>query len=251
MPQFFINDELAVGATVSIRGTDAKHITTVLRLSAGDWLVIADGKGCSFRAEISASSAREVIARIAGVYALRTSENPPVLAQAIIKHDRNEWIIQKAVELGVREIIPFSSSRTIPRLSDGVTEAKLARWNRIAVEAAKQSGLPFVPRVADLCSFDELMNRAPSFDATLLFWEGERSRDLPSLKDRLQDEKTKLIVIGPEGGFTAEEVEKAQSAGVVTVSLGRQILRVETACLAAVTICQYETGGFAADQRAP
>ena len=249
MPQFFIDTELDLGSEVEIRGSDAKHIATVLRLAAGDWLVIADGKGSSYRAEIVAASTHAVTARITGVYALRVNAQPPVLAQAIIKHDRNEWIIQKAVELGVREIVPFHSVRTIPRLGTGVTASKLKRWNRIALEAAKQSGLPFVPQVAEPVSFDGLIARVPSFATSILFWEGERERDLPSLKHRLSTRTSTLVIIGPEGGFTVEEVQSAILADVITASLGPQILRVETACLAALAICQYEAGGFAIVQR--
>lgn len=246
MPQFFIDRSLDVGIETEIRGADAKHLSTVLRLRRGDWLMLADASGATYRAEIAAATPRAVTVSIKERVRLPVSGHPPVIAQAIIKHDRIEGIIQKAVELGVREIRPFHSARTIPRLTQGITQKRLARWRTIAVEAAKQSGLPFRPTVDAPRSFDALVESAADFETKLIFWEGERERDLKSMRKAISAGMRMIVIIGPEGGFTQGEIERAQSAGAVSVSLGPQILRVETACVAALAICQYEAGGFAA-----
>ncbi len=244
MPQFFVDAQFDIGEEIAVRGSDAKHITAVLRLAAGDWLILSDGAGKSFRGEIRSATNRSVIVRIVEEVTRRAQQQPPVLAHAIIKHDRTEMIIQKAVELGIQHIIPFQSARTIPRLTAGITDAKLNRWRRIAREAAQQSGLPVLPAVDPPQTFDRLIGSATRFDTVLMFWEGERRRDIASLRERLCSRGTILLIIGPEGGFSPAEVHAATEQGALTVSLGHQILRVETASIAALSICLYETGGF-------
>lgn len=243
MPQFFLDRALDTGSDVEIRGADAKHIVQVLRLRKGDWLILSDGKGNSFQSEIISASSRSVIAH---VKSLRTQRSPSqlVLAFAIIKHNRTETIIQKAIELGVSRIMPFHSQRTVPRLMSEVTERKLTRWQKIAVEAAKQSGLPFLPNVEHPIPFARLVDRTSQFKSTIMFWEGETQRDIRRSRDEISKDGEILVIIGPEGGFSSDEVELARSRGVITVSLGSQILRVETAIIAALSICQYEIGGF-------
>jgi len=243
VPQFFVDQKFDVGAEVELRGADAKHIEQVLRLTPGDWIVLSDGSGKSYEAEITKTSPRSVSARIKGLRSQRRLSDL-VLAIAITKHDKTEAIIQKAVELGIARIIPFHSERTIPRLVADITDKKLERWQKISMEAAKQSGLPFRPKVERPLPFDELVNAIPDFTTSILFWEGETERDIAACKDGLSREGQKLVIVGPEGGFSSNEVDKARSAGAVTASLGQQILRVETAAIAALAICQYESGEF-------
>jgi len=291
MPQFFVDQSFEVGCETEITGSDAHHIINVLRLHVGDWLVLSDGKGRSFRAEmifvtpkrIRAVITEELKRRIAAPFPAPA----PALAFAIIKHDRSEWIIQKAVELGCIDIFPFSSQRTIPKYQ--TIEKKLKRWQDIAIEAAKQSGLPFVPQIAMPVDFDRLCDLIPKYEKTILFWEGEDKKDmrsinipllcnkgsgevtskgchpepkakdpsgffaplrmtssmLPHLTSPYKGEKCRiLVIIGPEGGFDAVEVENAKSRGAVTVSLGQQILRVETAAITALAVVQYELGNL-------
>jgi len=243
VPQFFIDQKFDLGSEVELRGSDAKHIVQVLRLSPGDWIVLSDGSGKSYEAEILETSPRSVKAQIKKLRSQR-KKSDLTLAIAITKHDKTEAVIQKSVELGIARIIPFHSERTVPRLVEDVTEKKLERWQKIAMEAAKQSGLPFRPTVERPLSFDDLVKLFPEFTTSVLFWEGENEKSIASYKGSLLKEGSKFIIIGPEGGFSKGEVAKAKSAGAVTASLGQQILRVETAAIAALAICQYESGEF-------
>lgn len=243
MPQFFIDQKFDVGSEVELRGSDAKHVVQVLRLSPGDWIVLSDGSGNSYDAEITKASPRSVSAMIKSVRSQRKLSDL-TLAIAITKHDKTEAVIQKSVELGIARIVPFHSERTIPRLVDDVTDKKLERWQKIAMEAAKQSGLPFRPTVERPVSFDELIAIIPRFEFAVLFWEAEKDRCIADYKGKLNAEGKKLVIVGPEGGFSSNEVENARAAEAVTASLGRQILRVETAAIAALAICQYESGEF-------
>lgn len=246
MPQFYVDRTFEVGEDVEIRAADAKHISTVLRLKEGDWIILSDGQGNNFRGVLVLSSPRCVRVEIKEKLSALKRVPPPVLAFSIIKHDRAEMIIQKAVELGIKRIIPFRSERTVPRLADAVSSRKFQRWQTIALEAAKQSGLGYRPKVELPLSFKQLMDLAQEFANKLMFWEGERERDLNTVREMLALKTDKLLTIGPEGGFSLKEVELARSRGFLTISLGSQILRVETAAIAALSICQYESGGFSA-----
>jgi 16S rRNA (uracil1498-N3)-methyltransferase len=250
MPQFFVNKRMDPGQPIEIRGKDAHHISNVLRLKAGDWLVLSDGEGRSFRAKITHSRGKSIIADIESEIPHRKGPLPPALAIAMIKSDRLEWAIQKSVELGCRHIIPFNSSRTLRKSLISEDSRLLTRLRRIAVEAAKQSGLPVMPAVDVPWEFDELCAHLSNFASSILLYEGEHKNDLSSIlkgeKARINGSASqeRLIIIGPEGGFTACEVDLALSRGAITASLGTQILRVETAALAAMAICQYELGNM-------
>ncbi len=243
MPQFFVNEQIEQGSTIEIRGSDAHHISKVLRLTSGDWLVLSDGLGRSFRATIVNAQARCITAKIESEIERRTGPRPPALAIASIRSERLEWAAQKCVELGLCHIIPFNSARTVRK------RANLTRLKRITAEAAKQSGLPVMPSVHAPLEFDELCARLPNFDPSILLYEGESRNDLRSVLKKYKSggnsaKSEGLIIIGPEGGFTAEEVEMALSRGAIPTSLGTQILRAETAAVVALAICQYELGNM-------
>jgi 16S rRNA (uracil1498-N3)-methyltransferase len=242
MPQFFINQSVSKGSSVAICGRDAHHITHVLRLNVGDWLVISNGQGRSFKAVIKSLAPKKVWLLVKEEKSLKKNPFSPALAFAVIKHDRTEYIIQKSVELGCADLMPFFSSRTVPQYSNNIGQKKMARWQKIAEEAAKQSGLPFKPRVQTPVSFEELCTRFAKYGNVFLFWEGEENRDLKSISKSIPP--SPLIVIGPEGGFSREETDLAKKHGAATISLGPQILRVETAALVALGIIQYEMGNL-------
>lgn len=244
MPQFFIDKQFAKNSEIEIRGGDARHISSVLRLKAGDWIVLSDGEGRSYRAKILDSSLRRVKVIIGEEISRRELSQPPVLALALIKPGRFEWAIEKAVELGCLRIVPFKSARTIPQFADNVNARRLARWQKIALAAAKQSGLPFVPEIETPRDFSGLFNSPGEFRRTILFYEGEDKTDILSLWRAKPAEGRDLLIIGPEGGFTDSEVVIAKKNGATTASLGAQILRVETAAIAALAIWQYEEGNM-------
>ena len=236
MPQFFIDKPIETGSEIEIKGSDAHHINDVLRLRKGDWLVLSDGKGNSYRATLVSAGKKAVEARITEEIRRKAGALPPCLAFAVIKHDRSEWIIQKAVELGCRHIIPYYCNRTIPKFKSA--DKKIDRWRDIAAGAAKQSGLFFLPQIDQPAQFGKLCGRLSQYSKTLLFWEGEQKTGLRDALHGLRPEI--LVVVGPEGGFDSSEIDNAVAAGATTVSLGQQILRVETAALTALAIVQYE-----------
>lgn len=242
MPQFFISKSVTKNAVVQISGKDAHHIINVLRLKESDWLILSDGKGKSYKARIKSLRPKLVEAQILNEIEHHFASPSPHLAFAVIKHDRTEYIMQKAVELGCANILPFFSSRTIPKYKNNIGARKLMRWQKIAMEAAKQSGLTVKPEVNSPLSFEELCHSFGKYDKVLLFWEGENEKDLRSQVSDLKAQT--LIVIGPEGGFSQEEISAAKKNGAVTVSLGTQILRVETAALITLGITQYELGNL-------
>ncbi len=254
MPQFLIEPSAVKDNVATITGKDARHISQVLRLKKGDWLMLTDGQGNRWKAVILSISPKEVVAvaqdfspaNIGRPEGLRYKSTNITLAQAVIKHDRLEWIIQKAVELGCSRIVPFTSERTIPKFAG--TPHKPARWQKIALEAAKQCGTTLRPTVEEPVPFLNLLTRLKPSETNILFYEGETSANLSSLAPpdggvQHADAGT-VVMIGPEGGFSSDEVKKAKEAGVVTCGLGPLILRVETASIAALTLVQQRLGYF-------
>lgn len=239
MPQFFVDKKFDVGDDVRISGPDAHHIADVLRLSAGDWIILSDGEGRSFRAKIGESSPEGIVAKIEANISHSPKNPSPALALSLIKPDRFEWAIEKAVELGCDRIMPMMTKRTASHLRKA-GETKLARWRQIALESAKQSGLPFRPAVDGPANFDKICGAAKGFDCAALFYEGEENSDIRSFWGMHRHDKRHLLMIGPEGGFSGEEISMARDSDIATISLGRQILRVETAAISALAIWQYE-----------
>jgi len=209
--------------------------------------MLTDGRGNRWKAEITVIGTKHVEAKLSANVPTNQNTNADLtLAQAIIKHDRFEWIIQKAVELGCSKIIPFTSERTIPKFG---SSSKLVRWQKIALEAAKQCGTSIRPEVFAPLHFSVLCKGLPHYDQKILFFEGEDKNDLNT--SALAHPSTSLgaslrtiIIIGPEGGFASHEVEYAKKADAVSLSLGPLILRVETAAIAGITLVQQKLGYF-------
>lgn len=244
MPQFFIDEDIRVGSEIEITGSDAKHIASSLRLKAGDWIALSDGCGRTFRAEIVSSRRSCVRVKIESEMRSMRTAKAPTLALAMAKRDRFEWALQKVVELGVEHVVPFHSARTVVVCRD--QDSRISRWRKIACEAAKQSGLPTKPEIKTPVSFAGLCEFAKGHEYRVLFYEGEENCDLRSFwkARRIGRAASSLLAIGPEGGFEASEIELARSEGFSVLGLGPQILRVETAAIAAVTIWQYELGNL-------
>ncbi len=245
MPQFFTNSDISSGAIIELKGQDAHHIHNVLRLKPEDWILISDGKGRSFKSKIIESTKKSVTISICDQLERETIASPPTLAVSPISKERFEWIIEKSVELGCKRIIPLITERTVPHRAKIVSDQKkMQRLNEIALSAAKQSGLPFRPEIDTPMGFKEIIKHIDEYDSSILFYEGEEKTDMKSFwKDR-PGGTDNLIIVGPEGGFTKEEVSLAKNSGTVLLSLGQQILRVETAALAAISIWQYEIGNM-------
>jgi len=222
------------------------YVKSVLRMRNGDRLLLFDGEGFECEALIRDFTARNVTVEIVKKERVADKAICITLSQGLPKANKMDFIIRKATELGVDTIIPFHSARTIPRISPEMTILKTSRWQKIAHEAARQCGSSSVPEIREILSFAEVLRYPEGEALKIILWEEESET---GLKQVLQDKghegmKDFSIIVGPEGGFLKEEITKAMTYGFISVGLGRQILKVETAALAILSIIQYEKGIF-------
>ncbi|MCP4397179.1 MAG: 16S rRNA (uracil(1498)-N(3))-methyltransferase [bacterium] len=249
--RFFVPPPQIKNGKVCIRGTDVWHITKVLRLSQGQKVIVFDGSGREYLVALDKPKRQEVFGFVLEQWE-QPSESPLKLSlvQAVPKSDKMDLIVQKATEIGVNEIIPLSTTRSIwgtkPKHNqDAKVYQRLERWSRIGIEAAKQSCRTSVPLIRPLLSIEEFLSHPLETDLQLLLWEEEQQM---TLKDTLRNQagsvRSASIVIGPEGGFTADESELFQQHDYLPVSLGKRILRTETAGPVVLGILQYEFGDY-------
>ena len=243
MSNFFIDSDNIDGEKAYITGSDVNHIKNVLRMKESDEIKLSTGDGLLYTTKISAFLPDRIVCRIIDCEGGR-SELPAkiVLFQGLPKKDKMELIIQKAVELGVSEIVPVMMKRTIVKLEDNKKEQKkLERWRTISLTAAKQSGRAIVPEVSDFITFNEAVKRARSLEYNLIPYENEKGMD--KARELIKERKNKNsigIFIGPEGGISEDELELAINTGAKPISLGNRILRTETAGLALVSVIAFE-----------
>ncbi|MEE1393558.1 MAG: 16S rRNA (uracil(1498)-N(3))-methyltransferase [Negativibacillus sp.] len=240
MPRFFTQTISAEGGIIS--GDDAKHISRVLRMKVGEALTACDTKGYDYDCLIESLSDREVSLRVLEV---RPSQSEPdvrvILYQAMPKGDKLELIIQKAVELGVDSITPVMTRRCVSKPDSKSMAKKLERYNRIALEAAKQSGRGKVPQVCPMLDLPQALDEMAQTSCPILFYENATA---PAKQVIDGAGKEIAVLIGSEGGFDESEVELAIQKGCQVLSLGKRILRCETAPLAALSIIMFETGNM-------
>ncbi|MFQ6671716.1 MAG: 16S rRNA (uracil(1498)-N(3))-methyltransferase [Candidatus Tectimicrobiota bacterium] len=247
MRLFFVAPEQWTGERVTITGPDVHHITRVLRLRPGDLVAVADGAGRLSRVRLERLAAEAVEGTVVETAEAPSEATPSItLAQGLPKGRKFEVILQKAVELGAARIVPVSTARTVVRLDKPRAAARLERWRRVALEAAKQARRTSVPEVAPLTSLEAfLTDLGPpaAGQMRLLLWE-EASEPLREALARLRRPTEVVCLVGPEGGFEAAEVARGTEAGFVAASLGPRILRTETAPLALLAILQHTFGGL-------
>jgi len=243
MRRFFWQEKAGIGQTGIIGGTDARHIRTVLRMKPGDTLVVFDGVGNDYEAEIKAVSPDEV--RVSPVKRIHTSMESPVkitIAQAMLKGKKMDVLARQITELGITRWVPFFSERSIPRLAKSKLPARLERWRSIIIESMKQCQRSWLTELDDIVSLGEALEMGRTDDVKLIFWE-EETRTLPEILGSVPDSCERVfVIIGPEGGFSEVEIEKAVSHGYQSVSLGHRILKAETAALSVCTLMQYLFG---------
>jgi 16S rRNA (uracil1498-N3)-methyltransferase len=227
---------------LKVEGREVKHIRKVLRLKAGEEIIVFDGLGNEFEGTIVEEASSSVVIKIQKIsFSKRESPLEIILAQSLLKGEKMDYLIQKATELGVKEIIPFLSSRSIPLLEKSGKLKKHHRWERIAIEGSKQCGRGVIPQIESLQDYSEVLQTASSDYLRLILWEREEVR----LKEALEKSKEKtriFFIVGPEGGFSQEEIEEGKRAGFFTVTLGKRVLRAETASLCLLSILQYDRG---------
>lgn len=228
--------------SIVIRGSDVNHIKNVLRMKTGEEVLISNGVDKDYRCCITEIGAEEVIAGILSVDEEGT-ELPArlYLFQGLPKQDKMELIVQKAVELGAYQVIPVSMHRSVVKLDAKKAEAKVKRWKGISESAAKQSKRMVIPEVTEVMTVKEALAYAADLDLKLLPYEN--ARGMAATKECIEKVKPGMsiaVFIGPEGGFEDAEVELAKASGFETISLGKRILRTETAGLTTLSILMYQ-----------
>ena len=237
MPKFFISPNDIRENEISLTGEDVRHIRKVLRHREGDALTLSDGCGTDFDAVITAISPEKVRLRITSSHPSDSEMRVSVtLFQCIPKSGKMDFVVQKCTELGVSSIYPVASARVVGKLESA---QKKSRYQKIALEAAKQCGRGVIPTVEAPISFQEATERFSEFDTVIMPYEGAKDG---SLKEALKVGGTQVaVLIGPEGGFAPEEVALAKEKGAKIVTLGKRILRTETAGCATLAMILYET----------
>jgi len=238
--RFFVEGVHAAGDRVEMAAGDARKLVSVLRKRSGDRVRIVDSAGTAFAAVLDVGE-RAVRAQLESVVDAAAEATLQVtLAQAVPKGAKMDFVVEKAVELGVHAVVPVRTERVVAQASGG---AKVDRWRRIARAAAQQSGRAHVPEVGDVIAWDALLATFARYDRVYVPWELADPAPLRTVLDRdLTDAGSVLLAIGPEGGFSADEIDAARDAGATVVSLGRRILRTETAALVVLAALRYARG---------
>jgi len=236
---------LEPGSIFRLTGEESKYIARVLRLVEGETVIISSPTGPEYLTTIAAIEKKSVLLKVENIDETdRESGLDITLCQSLPKSKKMDLIIQKCTELGVRSFVPFTSSRSVSRPDGREGAEKVKRWEKIALEACRQCGRRFIPPVESVIKFDDLLRGMGGAHSEktlrLIPWESE---DNMGLRQLAHSEVEKVILlIGPEGGFSNEEVDRAKEAGFIPVSLGKRLLRTETAGLAAVSMLQYIWG---------
>jgi len=238
-PRFFIAPSQVSGSRISVTDEDVRHISAVLRMKIGDALLLCDGQGVEYQVTIAEISKSEIKTEIVNQSKHEILAPRITLGQGLPKSDKMDWIVQKATELGVSNIVPLVTERTIVKIRD--EEKRISRWQKIAREAAMQSNRPDIPQVEQVRSFRDFISSLDPEPGTLLLlpWE-EGTQPIKEVLRGHQDMGHIVVLIGPEGGYSKAEAAMASKKGFCPVSLGQNILRTETAAIAALSMIGYE-----------
>ena len=240
MPRFFANAFDIKEDGIVLTGENMHHLIKVLRHKKGDEIIVCDGAGFDYLCVISDIKEDKVNLKILDKYgSLGDPEIKISLFQGVPKGDKFSLIVEKCVEAGVYDITPVNMARCISRLSPKDFSKKKERFEKISLSASKQSGRGTVPNINELIEFDEFIDRKDKFDLVVFPYEEAKDKTLKSVIKDFKGKKIAMI-IGPEGGFSKEEVQKLVLNGITPVTLGRRILRTETAGMAAIFNILYE-----------
>lgn len=240
MSRFFIPKANISEDKITITGEDVVHILKVLRLKKSDILTCCDGKGNDYQAEISEISKDNLIC---GIISRTKSDTEPdikvTLIQGLPKASKMDYIIQKTTELGVFELFPCTLNRCIAKVEG---EKKLERWQKIAKEAAQQSGRGIIPKINRQVDLKGAISILKEADISFVAYECEDKTQIKTALLSVENPKSVAFLIGPEGGFDKAEIELLKNSGIMSVSLGKRILRTETAGEAVLSMIMYEIG---------
>jgi len=223
---------------------DVNHIANVLRLNRGDEILICDGKSTDYLCRIS-----EITKSTVSFESLSSSPNPAepsvsvTLFQGLPKSDKMDLIVQKCVELGVNCIIPVESERSVVKVKESANK-KISRWQSISEAAAKQSGRGIVPEIGNVIDFGKALEQMGAYDISLIPYELETANSIDNTLKNTSDINSIAIFVGPEGGISEKEINLAKSSGLLAISLGRRILRCETAGFTALTLSLAAVGEY-------
>ena len=239
--RFFIDPKQISGDEAVITGEIAHQIRTVLRLKVGDTIGLLDGSGAEYEARIASLSKSEVTATIVGTSPCASESAAPLtLAVCLPKAGKLELIVGKCTELGISNMLLVCSERSVPRIEPAKAANRLARLQRIAVEAAEQSGRGLYPDISGIIDFADLPAHIAEHELALLAWEDESRTTLKQALREHAGARSVMLIIGPEGGLTRQEAQLARDAGAKCVTLGKRTLRCETAAIAACAAGMYE-----------
>ncbi|MFI3208047.1 MAG: 16S rRNA (uracil(1498)-N(3))-methyltransferase [Eubacteriales bacterium] len=241
MQHFFVTPDQVKEDRIYIEGSDVNHIKNVLRMKIGEQLEINDGNNLKYLGHIEHIQENEIQILIEEKLEADTELPSKIyLFQGLPKADKMELVVQKAVELGATEIIPVETKRAVVKLDHKKKDKKVERWNNIAVSAAKQAARGVIPTVANVMTFKEAIAYAQSMDVRMIPYElAEGMNETKAFIEGIKPGQSIAIFIGPEGGFAKEEVELAIESGAQAITLGKRILRTETAGLTTLSILMY------------
>jgi 16S rRNA (uracil1498-N3)-methyltransferase len=243
MPIFFVSPACVTPPTISLTGELLAHLKDSLRVAIGEILWFNDGQGSRYRTEITGISKQAITGQI-----LDTIHQPLhlaphlILGQSLLKGEKMDWVIQKATELGIYEIIPIESRHSVVQLKADRLDHQLTRWQRIALEAAQQSEQWRIPTITRPESFTTLLSRDQTTSTILMLAERRDGKSLQTIALPHDTSSSLLVLIGPEGGWSKEEQEIAERRGIEPMTLGQQILRAETAAIVTISILQSRLG---------
>ena len=245
MRNFFVDPANLDESFAVLIGQEARHIDSVLRLGRGDRINLFDGTGMIYEVIIEEAVKTRIKTRILKTRPARLDGPRTYLGQGLLKGKKMDFIVRKATELGVNGLMPFVSSHCTVRR---VPETRETRWHRISLESCKQCGRPYPLKCMPVTDFNALISASEDYQMKIIFWEKENIRTLEKVFSDNSCIKSVIFLVGPEGGFSKQEIEMAASTGYEVVSLGKLILRAETASFAAMAILQYITGNLGSAQ---
>lgn len=242
MAKFFVREDMVQNNKIIVTGEDVNHIKNVLRYKIGDKIEISSGDSLEYLCEIYDIKKDEIIANIIDCFGNESEPNIKItLYQGLPKAEKMELIIQKCVELGIDSIVPINTDRTIAKLN-GKEEKKLLRWNKISEASAKQSRRGKIPQIKNVMSFKEAVKEAKEYSLAVIPYEKETNNNIKKIIKNFSG-KDIAIFIGAEGGFTEGEIAIAKLGGITPITLGKRILRTETAGFITTAILLYELEG--------